>query len=376
MRHLIRATTALTLLALSLPAAAATAVVTRAWQFKPESKSGLTVRNLIGDVQVLRGTDAGVHVTVRATVEAKSQAEADRLAGLIDYRSADVGAGSRFDVRLPEEHFPEIWAASGSSVWWGMAYVTYLGERIRLTRDRDDAPTVRVDLVIRAPAGAKLDVENLLGDSTAQGYSGELRLDSGSGMLRSAAGEGRVELDSGSGKVEVTDHRGKVIADTGSGSVLVTGCDCEIDADTGSGSVDVRGGAGELRADTGSGRVTIEGWKGSVTADTGSGSVRAKGVANVGELNVDTGSGSVTVEGDLSELKRLRIDTGSGSVRLQSSAAPSLAIRVDTGSGDVDVDAPGANVQQSDGEWMVRLKDGAGSGNIDTGSGSVELRFP
>jgi hypothetical protein len=337
MRHLSRAITALTLLALCLPAAAATAVVTRAWQFKPESKSGLTVRNLVGDVQVLRGGDAGVHVTIRATVEAESQAEADRLVRLIEYRTLDVGAGSRFDVRLPAKHFPEIWAESGSSVWWGMTYVEYLSDRIRLTRDRDDAPAVRVDLVIRAPAGAKLDVENLLGEASAQGFSGELRLDSSSGMLRSTAGEGRVELDSGSGKVEVLDHRGQVFADTGSGSVLVTGCECEIDANTGSGSVDVRGGAGEL--------------------------------------NAETGSGSVTVEGDLSELKRLRIDTGSGSVRLQSSAAPSLEIRVDTGSGDVDVDAPGANVRQSDGEWMVRLKDGAGSGIIDTGSGSVDLEF-
>ena len=35
-------------------------------------------------------------------------------------------------------------------------YVDYLGERIRLTGDRDEAPAVRVNLLIRAPAGAKL----------------------------------------------------------------------------------------------------------------------------------------------------------------------------------------------------------------------------
>ncbi len=86
-------------------------------------------------------------------------------------------------------------------------YAEHLGERIRLTSDRDDAPTVRVDLLIRAPAGAKLDVKNMFGDEVAQGYSGELRLDGGSGALRSTAGEGRLVLDSGSGDVEVAGHR-------------------------------------------------------------------------------------------------------------------------------------------------------------------------
>lgn len=376
MNNPARVTVALALLAASLPALAASATVTRSWKYKPESSAGLTVRNLIGDVRIERGTEPGFHVTARATVEAGTQAEAERLAGLIEYRTADIGIGSRFDVAFPREHFPRIYHAGGYARWWGAMYVNYLGERIRLTGDRDDAPAVRVDLVIRAPVGARLEVDNIFGESVANGYSGDLKLDGSSGPLRSTGGEGELELDSGSGPVEVLGHRGRVSADTGSGSVRISDCQCDIDADTGSGSVEVRGGSGRMRADTGSGRVTIEGFAGPIEADTGSGSVRARDVSAVRELDVDTGSGGVEVEGDLSALERLRIDTGSGSVRLRSSGAPSIEIRVDTGSGGVDVDAPAASVRESDGVWTVRIGDGAGRGNIDTGSGSVDLTFP
>ncbi|MGH8197217.1 MAG: DUF4097 family beta strand repeat-containing protein [Steroidobacteraceae bacterium] len=375
MHTIFHVTAALALLAACLPALAASATVTRAWQYKPESVEGLAVRNLIGDIRVERGTQPGVHVTARATVEAGSQAEADRLAGLVVYQTKDTGSSSRFDVRLPREHFPKIYWTGGPAHWWTVSYVEHLGERMRLSGKRGEAIVVQVDLVIRAPAGAKLDVSNVFGESAAQGFSGDLKLDGGSGVLRSAAGEGRLELDNGSGEVVVSGHRGRVGADTGSGSVKITDCECEIVADTGSGSVDVQGGKGSVSADTGSGRVEVQGFSGSFSADTGSGSVRARGLRSVESLEVDTGSGSVTVEGDLSALGRLRIDTGSGSVSLRSAAQPSMEIRIDTGSGGVDIEAPGATVHEADDIWTVRMKEGAGSGVIDTGSGSVDIDF-
>lgn len=376
MKNLFRVTVALALVAVHLPAAAESATVTRAWQFKPESAQGLKIRNLIGDVRVERGADPGFHITANVTVDAGARAESERLLGLIEFRSGDAGAGSRFDVRLPKQHFPKIYWEGGASGWWGASFVEYLDERIRVTGDRGEAPLVRVDLVIRAPVGSKLDVRNVFGNASANAVSGELRLDGSSGRLTSIGGDGKLELDTGSGAVEVTGHRGSVGADTGSGSVKITDCACEILADTGSGSVEIRKGSGNLRADTGSGRVVIEGFAGSIAADTGSGSVRARDVKDVRDLDVDTGSGSVSVEGDLSALRSVNIDTGSGGVDLRSSAAPSIEFRIDTGSGGVDVDAAGATVHEDDGVWTVKLGTGAGRGVIDTGSGSVEIRIP
>lgn len=374
MRTIFRAVMALALVTACLPAMAATATVTRAWQFKSDAAAGLEVRNLIGDIRVERGTEAGFHITATATIEAKTQDEADALTQAIDYRTRDVGAGSRFDVAFPKQQFPKIYYPHGPDNWWSVMYVEHLGERIRLTGDPKEAPQVRVDLVIRAPAGAKLKVNNVFGEEVAQGYSGELSLDGGSSALRSSGGEGRLELDSGSGDVEVNGHKGRVTADTASGSLTIVDCSCEIDADTGSGGVDVRGGAGVLRADTGSGQVNVENFSGTIAADTGSGSVHAAGVSNVTELDLDTGSGSVSVDGDLAALKRLHVDTGSGSVRLQSAAAPSMEIVIDTGSGHVDVNAPGAMIKESEhGIWTVKFQDGAASGVIDTGSGVVDI---
>ena len=374
MRTTIRAAMALVLLTACLPAMAATATQTRAWQYKTDAGAGLEVRNLIGDIRVERGTEPGFHITATTTIEAATQDQADALLRAIDYRTRDVGAGSRFDVAFPKEQFPKIYYQKGPDSWWGVMFVSYLGERIRMTGDRDEAPAVRVNLLIRAPAGAKLSVKNVFGPQAAQGFSGDLVLDGGGDTLRSAGGEGRLVLDTGSGDAEVTGHKGRVTADTGSGDVRISVCECEIDADTGSGSVGIRGGSGVLRADTGSGSVTIDGFSGEIAADTGSGDVQARKVSNVTELNVDTGSGSVAVEGDLSALKRLHVDTGSGSVRLQTTAAPSMEIMIDTGSGHVDVNAPGAMVRESkDGVWTVKLHDGAGSGVIDTGSGGVDV---
>ena len=347
MQTLFRTAFTIALLAASLPALAATATATRAWQFKPESNAGLAVRNFIGDVRVERGTTPGIHVTATTTIEASSQAEADRLVGLVDFRTADVGRGSRLDVRFPREHFPKVYSEKGATGWWTVSYVEHLGERIQLVGSPDDAPAVRVDLLIRAPAGADLDVSNVYGDAAAHGYSGKLRLDGGSGLLTSTAGEGELELDNGSGDAVVKGHRGRVGADTGSGSVSITDCECEISADTGSGSVKVTQGRGSVAADTGSGDVEIEAFAGPLVADTGSGSVKARGLTEVRRLGIDTGSGGVSIEGDLAALEHVSIDTGSGSVGLRSSAQPSLELRIETGSGGVDINAPGASVRRS-----------------------------
>jgi hypothetical protein len=375
MNDFFRATAALALLTATLPALAASAAATRSWQFKPESNAGLTVRNLMGTVRVERGTAPGIHVTANTTIEAASQAEADRLVKLVDFRTTDVGAGSRFDVRLPREHFPKLFWDKGASTWYSLSYVEYLGERIRLVGDRDDAPGLRVDLVIRAPVGAKLEVDITFGDAIAQGYSGTLRLDGGSGLLSSTGGEGEVELDNGSGEAVVARHRGRVAADTGSGDVKISDCECEIVADTGSGSVKVERGKGSVSADTGSGGVDVADFAGSFAADTGSGSVKARGLTDVKSLEVDTGSGSVSVEGDLSALERLAIDTGSGGVSLRSTAQPSLELRIDTGSGGVAVSVPGATIREKDDVTYVRMRDALHDGVIDTGSGSVNIAF-
>ncbi len=377
MRPMIRGALALTLAGISLTAMAAPATLTRAWQFKAHPSASLDVQNFDGDVRVVAGSEAGFHVTATVRVEGRSAAEAEQIAKAIEFRTRDVGPDSRFHVNFPKEAFPRLYHDDAPRYWWGgVMYTKYLGERRRMTGDEDEAAPIKVELLIKAPAGSRLEIRNRLGSSTATGFEGSLLLDTGRGDVRSENGKGRLDLDTGSGDAEVAIHEGPVRADTGSGRVSITDCRCEITADAGSGEVRIQGGAGVLRADTGSGAVSIRGFRGPIHADTGSGGLRAEDVSELRELDVDTGSGSVSVEGDLSALNRLRVDTGSGRVQIRSSAMANMFVTIDTGSGRIDVDAPDAETRRlEDGTMTVRLGAGEGRGIIDTGSGSVELRF-
>lgn len=358
------------------PAQAASATLTRAWQYKDASAAGLELDNLIGDVRVEQGSTAGFQVSVHAVAEAATEAEAEALVNAVEFRSRDAGVASLFQVKFPHPPFAKIYWPGAPDRWWGgRMHVKYLGERRRLTGDLDEGARIRVDVVVRVPAGGRLTVRNKLGDAVASGVTGDVTLDGTSGRVVSSNGAGRLVLDTGSGRVEVATHEGEVRADTGSGPVAITNCACRISADTGSGDVRILDSRGELLADTGSGSVTARNFAGSVRADTGSGQVRIEGLSEATELVADTGSGSVHVSGDLSRLERLRIDTGSGSVSIEASAWPSMAINVDTGSGSVSVEVPDAEVTRQDGrDRMVRIGNGAARGVIDAGSGSVRLR--
>ena len=327
-------------LVLAASADAATSTAARDWQFKDDSAGGLAIDNLVGDVNIERGTAAGFQVSVKVTAEAASAQEADRIARAVEFSMRDAGSSSSLQVLLPEAKFPTIYIAGVPVGWWvGDARTEYLGEKRRVTGYKDKGVQVRVDILVRAPEDARLVVRNLFGDAAAAGFSGELRLDGGRGRLSSRDGSGKIELDSGSGPVEVSGHSGVVEADTGSGSVTISDCRCRINA------------------------------------NTGSGSVTASILPMTEHLVVDTGSGNVRVTGDLSGLKRLDVDTGSGGVQIEAAAWPAMEIAIDTGSGGVMVDVPGAEVTRHDGgDRTVRIAGGGTRGVIGTGSGSVRLR--
>lgn len=375
MHRILTVLAAVAALLVAVPAQAASATFTRAWQYKDASAAGLELDNLIGDVRVEKGDSAGFQVSVRAVAEAATASEAKALANAVEFRSRDSGGSSLFQVKFPDSHFAKIYLSDAPASWWsGRMYVKYLGERRRLVGDPDEGARIRVDVVVRVPEGGRLTVRNKFGDAMSEGVAGDVTLDGTRGRVTSSNGTGRLVLDTGSGRVEVATHEGEVSADTGSGLISIANCKCRINADTGSGGIEVADSQGELVADAGSGSVVVSNFAGAVRADTGSGRVKIEGLSDATELVADTGSGSVHVTGDLSRLERLRVDTGSGSVAIEASAWPSMTIGVDTGSGRVSVDVPDAEVTRQDGSGrIVRIGDGAARGVIDTGSGSVKL---
>ena len=73
MQRPYRAACAIALASACVPALAATATATRAWEYKPESNAGLKLRNFIGNVRVERGSRPGIHVTATTAVPPASR---------------------------------------------------------------------------------------------------------------------------------------------------------------------------------------------------------------------------------------------------------------------------------------------------------------
>jgi hypothetical protein len=321
-------------------------------------QSHVELRNFIGSVQV--GEAPGRDYVVRV---------AGSHAGI----APEMRDGGRLVVvRWPAEvatvHSPLAPEIGG---WWFKGKVDYDGRRYAIQHGPQD---VYAEVTVLVPRGARLVVTQQFGQLQANAVRAGLRLETMSGEIVVAGSRGGLAVETGSGRVRVQGHDGAIKAETGSGEVVLDHNTGPQTADTGSGEVRVIGGSGLLKAETGSGEVFVDGFAGDVSAETGSGAVRATGLKAVRSLKADTGSGEVQLEGDLSGLESLNIDTGSGSVSVTSTGVPALRLSVDTGSGDIS--ASGAARLEGDEDHRV-VVGGAGThtGTIDTGSGSITVRF-
>ncbi|MCH9027166.1 MAG: DUF4097 family beta strand repeat protein [Proteobacteria bacterium] len=354
----------------------------------------LEVDNLAGSIKLLAAT--GDKFEIQATVKADKSAglAASEVADLIGFYSVKKGGKHHFQVLYPVDDYRKYTYKDGARRGNNWARTRYQKKRVSVnSKSRNDALKVHVDLVIRVPAGSRLQVKNRFGPIKGNGVHADLDLDTSSGAisieksrgsLRADTGSGRVSVtgyagdihaDTGSGSVTITDVEGNVNADTGSGSVTVTDVEGNVNADTGSGSVELSNvQAEEILVDTGSGRVILNKVTGSLKVDTGSGGVSAKNITAGKIVDIDTGSGSIIVEGDLGAVRSLRLDTGSGRVRVKTDHSLNMVLRIETGSGGIHVDLPNlSGVRSRDNRFEARIGQGDGQGIIDTGSGSVSV---
>lgn len=305
-----------------------------------------TVENLAGSMSVIPWD--GDRVVAVARVTAANAGLADQVSfEQVRGRSGRATLRVRYPVRRHRTfRYPE----GGSST------VTYDGRRVRVSGRQ--GVLLYADVEVKVPR-SQVDAvfKNHVGPLAAEGITGTLRLDTGSGRITARDLEGRIKADTGSGAVEATGIRGEFVCDTGSGSCLVNDFDgTRLTCDTGSGRVRMRG----IRADR-------------VVADTGSGSVVAED-ADVVDFRGDTGSGSIRLEAVGSRLQRVSADTGSGGVTVSLPAGTTFRLNASVGSGRVRCDVPGAETIQR-GRRVVgcRLGDERVRITADTGSGSVTV---
>ena len=314
--------------------------------------SEVSVYNLAGKVDIVRGTGSDVVVRV-----SRGGSDASRL----DVRTGEIGGRQTLRVIYPDDQvvYPGMGRGSNTSLrvrddGTFSDHGGGGGHRVRI-HGSGGGLDAWADLTIEVPDGRDLAVYLAAGEPTLKGVKGTLR------------------VQTGSGSVDANDIGGSLTIDTGSGSVHVTGMDGNLSVDTGSGSVQLDDVSGtRVSIDTGSGGVRGTGVRADqLRVDTGSGGIRL-GRVSVPDVYLDTGSGSVEAE-LLVDVSSLDVDTGSGSVTIHAPANLGADVDIETGSGSIDVDFP-VKVRKVRRDLLTgTIGDGKGRIRIDTGSGGVRL---
>ncbi len=207
----------------------------------------------------------------------------------------------------------------------------------RFKGDRDLA----ADLVVRVPAGCRLEVRTVSATIAAAELSGALELNSVSG------------------------------------TVQVSGDPREVEVETVSGTIEIRGVGTGVHAESVSGRVRLEGVAGRVEATTVSGNleVRAEEIER-GEFQ--SVSGSVTFDGSLRPGSRLEVSNTSGNVELTLPSDLPAAYEITTFSGSIKNEfgpEPQRTSRYAPGKELKFTVGGGGAQvNVQSFSGSVRLK--
>jgi lia operon protein LiaG len=294
--------------------------------------------NLAGDITIVAGTggsvrvdatpggsDGGKLVFAERVVNGRNALVVQYPGDQVIYRRADWRGSTQLRVR-----------EDGSFGDDGKESARRARREVRITSSGSGLDA-HADLRVSVPPGTTVDVFLGVGRIAATNVKGNLSLDAANGDVEATGITGKLEIDTGSGDVKVTGASGDEIRiDTGSGTVVGTGIT-----------------TAELSVDTGSGDVTL-------------------GKVDAGRVSIDTGSG--TVELDLTgTIKSLDVDTGSGGVTVRMPATVGAQLAIETGSGDIETDFPVSVLRTEDDQLVGTIGNGAGTINIDTGSGDVRL---
>ncbi|HEU4589154.1 MAG TPA: DUF4097 family beta strand repeat-containing protein [Gemmatimonadales bacterium] len=297
------------------------------------SGDNVAVYNLVGTLQVERGT--GDAVTVQVT---PGGADAGRL----KLEQGTVRGRNALRVVYPGDRIRYAGMGHGSRTTLQVQGDGTFGDDVRGGRrvtisGGAGGAEAWADLRVAVPAGRQLVLRLAVGTVTLANVDGRINVGVLSGSIKATGEGGELKVGTGSGDVEVTRFQGeRIVLETGSGDVAASGVNAR--------------------------RLSIE---------TGSGDVRLSEL-EVPEAVVETGSGGVTV--DLkADVASLRISTGSGDVAVTAPASLGAAVNVETGSGEIDSEFPLTITRTGSDHLTGTVGDGNGTISVETGSGSVRL---
>ncbi|WP_423821119.1 DUF4097 family beta strand repeat-containing protein [Salinisphaera sp. SPP-AMP-43] len=360
-----------------------------------ETGQTLRVDNLLGQVQV-RPADGHPGVTAIVHASADQSTQAEQLADSV--RLALTGSSSQphLAVVYPlsqyrvyrytgpmndsthDEHGSLVnGVATFLKVFWGggNTHIRYDGQPVDIvTGDSHKGVSLAVNLVIRLPENAVLDLDNQVGLVSVEDVVGDTRVAVERGSIATVRTRGPLRATTGSGVITIADQQGDTVLKSGSGSIRVRNLVGSIRTRQGSGDFTGRQLQGALHGRAGSGDFELQDVQGTLDIRTGSGDITGRELHQIGSLRLTSGSGDTTLSGDLSEVQTLSVKSGSGDIELATSRAPSMHVTAKTSSGDIDANWPGDRNRQSHrGYFSAVYGSGSHAGDIATGSGDIAL---
>lgn len=249
------------------------------------------------------------------------------------------GAGGR--LRIVGWDKGEVWVTGSLGTGAEGLDLSGSARRIRVDVETMGHPdSVKSDLEVHVPAGARVEVSAMSADITVTGVSGA------------------VAADTVAGDISVTGSAGEIALESVNGSIVAS-CACtSAHVESVNGAVTVTGGSGRIEASTVNGALTVSGGKFE----------RAK---------LETVNGRITFEGQLVPRATLGIESVGGSVELRLPAATNADFSINTFSGSIRSDwgeeARRTSRYTREQELSFTAGSGGASVEVQTLSGSVVL---
>jgi DUF4097 and DUF4098 domain-containing protein YvlB len=186
----------------------------------------------------------------------------------------------------------------------------------------------------------------------------------------------RIEVSAMSADISVSDVSGTVTADTVAGNVSVTGSAREIALESVNGSVTAACACARAHLESVNGAVTVTGGHGDVDASTVNGALTVTG-GRFDRAKLETVNGRITFEGELVPRATLGVESVGGSIELRLPAATNADFTVNTFSGTIRNawGDEGRRTSRYTREQELTFTAGSGGASVDvqTLSGNVVL---
>jgi DUF4097 and DUF4098 domain-containing protein YvlB len=186
----------------------------------------------------------------------------------------------------------------------------------------------------------------------------------------------RVEVSAMSADITVTSVTGTVTADTVAGDVSVTGSAKEISLESVNGSVTAACACARAHVESVNGAVTVTGGHGEIEASTVNGALTVTG-GKFERAKLETVNGRITFDGELVPRATLGIESVGGSVELRLPAGTDADFTINTFSGSIrnDWGEEGRRTSRYTREQELSFTAGSGGASVDvqTLSGNVIL---